>query len=114
MFVSSKIECDSSYGVYYGVYEKKEQVELSAVCGLCQTFGVCIILFFGAWKFSSITSELVIDPIEKMIERVNLITSDPLSAVHEEEERLLINAIRDGGFGGEEDFISDLEDEVEE
>lgn len=48
-----------------------------------------------------------------MIERVNQITNDPLSAVHEEEERLLIEALRHG-FGDDEDFISDLDSDVEE
>lgn len=48
-----------------------------------------------------------------MIERVNQITNDPLSAVHEEEERLLIEALRHG-FGDDEDFISDLDSDTEE
>ena len=37
---------------------------------------------------------MVIDPIEKMMERVKHITNDPLSAVHEEEERVLIDHLR--------------------
>ena len=89
-------------------------MNLSAICGLCQTFGVCIILFFGAYFFSKITSDLVIDPIEAMIERVNTITKDPLSAVHEEEERLLIEALRHGFGNDEEDYISDLDSDSEE
>ena len=47
-----------------------------------------------------------------MIERVKNITSDPLSAVHEEEERLLIEAVKSGFQNQDEDeFISDLDDE---
>lgn len=72
-------------------------VQLSAVLGLIQTVGVCIILAFGAYFFSKITNDLVIEPIEKMIERVKHITSDPLSAIQEEEERLLIENIKQGG-----------------
>lgn len=37
---------------------------------------------------------MVIDPIESMIERVKHISADPLSAVHEEEERVLIDHVR--------------------
>ena len=49
-----------------------------------------------------------------MIERVNTITKDPLSAVHEEEERLLIEALRHGFGNDEEDYISDLDSDSEE
>ena len=47
-----------------------------------------------------------------MIERVNQITSDPLSAVHEEEERLLIDALKHG-FCDDEDFLNDLDSDTE-
>jgi len=39
--------------------------------------------------FTKLTTDLVISPIEDMIERVNGITQDPIKAAHEEEERLL-------------------------
>lgn len=103
LFVTSKLQCPKGENIYFGVYDKKWMVELSATLGLCQTFGVCIILSSGAYFFSKITSDLVIDPIENMIERVKHITSDPLSAVHEEEERLLIDAIKGGFRNLEED-----------
>ena len=67
---------------------------MSAVLGICQTIGVCIILSLGAYLFTNLTSNMVIDPIENMIERVKHISSDPLSAVQEEEERFLIDHIR--------------------
>lgn len=34
-------------------------------------------------------TDLVIIPIEKMIEKINAITNDPLQAVHDEEQMLL-------------------------
>jgi len=43
--------------------------------------------------FSKITSDLVISPIETMIEKVHRITKDPLQAAHEEEERLLLEEL---------------------
>jgi hypothetical protein len=36
----------------------------------------------GAMIFSKLTTDLVISPIEDMIERVNKITADPLGAAH--------------------------------
>ena len=53
------------------------------------TLMVCIILGAGAGIFSKLTTDLVITPIEDMIEKVNNITKDPLKAAHDEEERLL-------------------------
>ena len=49
-----------------------------------------------------------------MIETVKNITSDPLSAVHEDEERMLIEGIKQGFHNNEEeDFVSDMSDEDE-
>ena len=92
----------------YAIHDKKWMVELSATLGLIQTFGICIILSFGAYFFSKITNDLVIEPIENMIERVKHITDDPLSAVHEEEERLLIQY-----FSRKTDEYSDDEEDIQ-
>lgn len=87
-------------------------MQLSATLGIIQTFGICVILSCGAYFFSKITTELVIEPIENMIERVKHITSDPLSAIHEEEERLLIDAMKWGKKNQAED--PDLSSDEEE
>ena len=50
---------------------------------------VCFVLSAGAMIFSKLTQDLVITPIENMIEKVQAITKDPLKAAHEEEEKLL-------------------------
>lgn len=51
------------------------------------------MLSAGAGIFSKLTTELVITPIETMIEKVNNITKDPLKAAHDEEERLLMEEL---------------------
>lgn len=99
----------------YGIYDKHAQNDLSAILGICQTFGVCIILSLGAYLFTKITGDLIIDPIENMIERVKHITNDPLSAVHEEEERILIDHIRYMQKGNKKyDLGSEMDKEDEE
>lgn len=45
--------------------------------------------------FSKLTNDLVITPIEDMIERVNSITEDPIKAAHNEEERLLYEELNE-------------------
>jgi len=68
-------------------------VQLQAQLGIATTFIVCIVLGAGAMIFSKITQDLVISPIEAMIEKVNKITKDPLKAAHDEEERLLLEEL---------------------
>jgi len=51
---------------------------------------VIICLGFGAMFFLKLSSDLVIGPIEQMIDRVREITNDPLKAAHMEEERALM------------------------
>ena len=54
-----------------------------------------MVLASGALIFSKMTTDLVISPIEQMIEKVNNITKDPLKAAHDEEERLLFEEMAD-------------------
>ena len=42
---------------------------------------------------SKITTKLVISPIENMIHRVNHISHDPICALQDEEERLMIEEL---------------------
>lgn len=63
---------------YMAVYDIRSIVHLQAGLSLMQTIVVCIILTAGALMFQKITSDLVIKPIEHMIERVNHISKDPL------------------------------------
>ena len=47
------------------------------------------MLALGALLFSKETNDLVINPIENMIEKVNRISKDPLKAAQEEENEAL-------------------------
>ena len=48
-----------------------------------------------------------------MIERVEHITSDPLSAIHEEEERLLVEEIQSKRMGGKCEHSHSDDDEID-
>ena len=41
---------------------------------------MCFVLTYGALTFSSDIDEIALKPIEKMIEKVNQIASNPISA----------------------------------
>lgn len=75
------------------IYDTRKAVVLNAQLGIVTTFLVCIVLSAGAAIFSKLTTELVISPIEAMIDKVNNITKDPLKAAHDEEERMLMEEL---------------------
>lgn len=83
------IPTDDKEDLYLVIYDLRYPTKVQAVCGLGTTFLVCMVLGSGAMIFSKLTTDLVITPIEDMIERVNGITEDPIKAAHNEEERLL-------------------------
>ena len=87
------LEGDSDNVVYFAIYDLTTEVKLQAALGLVTTILVCTMLGSGAMLFSKLTTDLVISPIEDMIERVNKITADPLGAAHQEEERLLFEEL---------------------
>jgi len=46
--------------------------------------------------FLKLSNDLVIGPIEQMIEKVHEITKDPLKAAHDEEQRVLVEELTEG------------------
>ena len=63
---------------YMAVYDIRSGVVLNAQLGIITTFLVCIVLSSGAAIFSKLTTDLVISPIENMIQKVENITKNPL------------------------------------
>lgn len=81
--------------IYLAIYDMRSSVRFNAALGIAQTFMVCVVLSAGAGMFSKISNELVIHPIENMIEKVNAIARDPLAAANAEEERMLLEEYED-------------------
>jgi len=84
---------DESSEIYMAIYDLRSIVRLQAVLGIFTTILVCGVLGSGAMFFSKLTTDLVISPIEDMVQRVNDITNDPLAAAHAEEERMLFEEL---------------------
>lgn len=89
-----QLDTGSNEELYYAIYDLRDVVYLQAVLGIANTFLVCVILGAGAMIFSKITNDLVIHPIENMIEKINKITQDPLKAHYEEEDKLLLEELQ--------------------
>jgi len=53
---------------------------LNAVFGIFRTIFVCVVLIISSIYFSKDTNELVVRPIEIMLEKVKKIANNPLEA----------------------------------
>ncbi|CAK60438.1 unnamed protein product (macronuclear) [Paramecium tetraurelia] len=67
-----------------------EYNKTNAILSIFQTIFVCIVLAGSAVLFNKDVNELVIDPIERMMEKIELIAQNPLEAVYIEEQEDLI------------------------
>ena len=107
-------EGDSDEVIYLAIYDLTQEVQLQAALGLVTTILVCTMLGSGAMLFSKLTTDLVISPIEDMIERVNKITADPLGAAHQEEERLLFEelALNEAQGGNRDGIDSEMKEKL--
>jgi hypothetical protein len=53
---------------------------------MARTIFVCIVLALSSIMFSKDANDLVLGPIENMMDKVNKIAKNPLEAVQEEEK----------------------------
>jgi hypothetical protein len=51
-----------------------------SIISIFKTIFVCIVLTFGAMMFSKDANDLVLRPIERMIDKVNKIAKNPIRA----------------------------------
>lgn len=77
---SVDITIDGVVYQYKTVVDTRTLTKFSAGLGIGRTLYVCIILGFGALIFTKDANDLVLKPIERMIQKVNAIAKNPLSA----------------------------------
>jgi class 3 adenylate cyclase len=68
------------------VYSIKLYSIFEAIISLCRTFFVCIVLGIGSVYFSQDANNLVLSPIERMLEKVKFIAKNPLAAATDDIE----------------------------
>ena len=71
------------FDVFYSI---KAKSELESIISLCRTIFICIVLAIGSIYFSQDANNLVLDPIERMLEKVKFIAKNPLAAATDEIE----------------------------
>jgi len=71
------------------IYDGRADNSLDAALGIARTIFVCIVLTMGALYFSKDANDLVLHPIENMLEKVKRIAKNPLEAAQMEENEAL-------------------------
>lgn len=66
-------------------YENKLEVRAAGAIGISRTLFVCIVLSVGSIFFTNDANNLVLNPIDRMLEKVKLISTNPLAAANSEE-----------------------------
>lgn len=67
-------------GNIISVVDNTKNIELNAIFGILRTIFVCIVLIISSIYFSKDTNDLVVRPIEIMLEKVKKIANNPLEA----------------------------------
>eukprot|EP00418_Pyrodinium_bahamense_P099583 CAMPEP_0179036264 /NCGR_PEP_ID=MMETSP0796-20121207/13529_1 /TAXON_ID=73915 /ORGANISM="Pyrodinium bahamense, Strain pbaha01" /LENGTH=948 /DNA_ID=CAMNT_0020732547 /DNA_START=59 /DNA_END=2905 /DNA_ORIENTATION=+ len=68
-------------GQFVFVFDLRNLIKWEAILGIVQTIFVIIVLAIGALLFSRDADQLVLMPIERMINKVDMIRKDPLYAI---------------------------------
>ena len=81
--------------VYVVVFDTRRQQKIAAGLGMGQTLLVMLVLALGSLALTKITYDLVISPIEAMMDKVKRISENPLKAAAEEEnEQMALQEIK--------------------
>lgn len=62
------------------IYSTKAYAEIESLLNLFKTLFICCVLGIAAHYFTKDASHLVLEPLERMIEKVQLIAKNPLAA----------------------------------
>ena len=68
------------------VWSLRFQTQLESVLNLCRTIFICILLSIASIYFTKDANKLVLEPLERMIEKVRIIAKNPLAAATGELE----------------------------
>lgn len=70
----------SDSGDFISIFDLRYDAKLTSGLNICRTIFICIVLTLGSVYFSKDSEELIIKPIEKMIEKIKIIARNPIAA----------------------------------
>ena len=68
------------------LYDKRWLSKVDAMINICRTFMVCCLLGFSSYYFNRDSRRLVLDPLERMMERIQLIAENPMALCGDDEQ----------------------------
>ena len=74
------------YNNLTSITENRANLSLNAILSIINTIFVCFVLIVNNILFSKDTTDLVVTPIETMLEKVKKISANPLEAAQIEEQ----------------------------
>ena len=77
------------------VFNNKYVNRLNALLSLIKTILACVVLYFVNFWFSTDLIKMVLAPIDAMVERVKLISENPLQVIHDEEKKQIEKVIEE-------------------
>lgn len=69
---------------FVAYYSNKTSAKLNALLSILRTIFVCFVLSLASYMFLNDANRLVLNPIERMLEKVRLIQKNPLAAASDE------------------------------
>jgi hypothetical protein len=70
--------------IFKAAYSVQQQVKLESTINILRTLFICVVLSVASHYFTKDAQELVLDPLERMIEKVKIISQNPMSAATDE------------------------------
>lgn len=70
----------------FALFDNRKVFKLNSLLNIIKTVIICIILIGANIMFSNDTNELVLEPIENMIQKIKNISDDPIAAIEKNEE----------------------------
>ena len=70
----------------FALFDNRQSSKLTSILNIIKTIFICIALAGGSICFSKDTSEMVLEPIESMIEKIQKISKNPIEAMEENEK----------------------------
>jgi class 3 adenylate cyclase len=70
----------ASTGDFISIFDLRYDSKLTSLLNICRTVFICLVLTLASLYFTSDSEKLVIQPIEKMMEKVKIIAKNPIAA----------------------------------